>query len=425
MMNATAKCAPISRMIWITLSLMLGVLLAPTSSPAQGNFTIVHTPLDYTPRSEPLTIQATIQPKSDLRYATVYYRRPGNASYGSAFMKEGRGSNFTVEIPANQVTGHGIEYYISIRDKTDAEKLLYGSPTEPVYVSTKNIAVLFTRRDGPNYGEVLDGIKSTAKGRLTEYYMEGDRNQGEAILKQAILGSQKADLIISVGKLAAELCKKEVDDVPVVFTMVSNPFKLGLNNKENMTGVSVGVPVKTQMQTFKSVVPNIKRVGVIYDPDNTGDMIAEATITAPFQLVTAKVDSATEVERALRAFSEGIDAYWLLPDSTVASHLGADVILKYTIENKIPLFVPLTVFVSSGALVSLTPDFTAVGKQTAAMANEIMRGKSPGFLSVRPPEKFKVTLNSKTAKTIGVDQTVALQLFRYAAEKGYQIETVN
>lgn len=415
-------------MIWITLCLVLSlgaVILAPRSANAQGNFTIVHTPLDYTERGQPLVIQATIQPKSELRYATVYYRRPGNASYASAFMKEGSGSSFEVEIPGNQVTGFGLEYYISIRDKTDAEKLLYATPTEPVYVSTKNIAVLFTRRDGPNYNEVLDGIKSSIKGRITEYYMEGDLNQGKAILNQAIKGAQKSDLIIAIGKLAAELCKDEVDDIPVVFTMVSNPFKLGLNNKKNMTGVSVGVPVKTQMQTFKSVVPNIKRVGVIYDPSNTGDMIAEASITAPFQLVTAKVDSSTEIERALRAFSEGIDAYWLLPDSTVASHLGADVILKYTIENKIPLFVPLTVFVKSGALVSLTPDFVAVGKQTSAMANEIMRGKSASFLSVRPPEKFKVTLNSKTAKQIGVDQTVALQLFRFAAEKGYQIETVN
>jgi len=415
------------RRSWLLAGFLACALALLASLPvlAQTSFIISHTASDFTDRGKPLAVRAVIQPKSRLNYAIVYYRRAGNTSFQSAFMAEKGADTYEVEIPSDQVTQHGIEYYISAIDKQGNEQVLHASPGQPQFVSTKIVAVFLSRR-GEKYDEVLTGIKSVLKGRVDVRDMNDSEDQGRVILKELRASPDKPDLIVAVGKGAAVLCKDQVSDIPVVFTMVTNPYKLDLK-RNNMTGVSLDVPVKAQLITFKSVVPNIKRVGVIYDPEKTGDLIGQAQFIAPsqgFQLISAKVAGAEDVERALRAFADGIDAFWLVPDATVVTPLSVKVILEYTLKNRIPLFVFEKTFVDAGALVSLSPDLMDIGRRTADMANRILKGSDPSTFTIINPEQLKVALNSETARAIGVDKTIAQQIILYAAEKHFSIETV-
>ncbi|MEW6776303.1 MAG: ABC transporter substrate-binding protein [Bdellovibrionota bacterium] len=412
------------RFLPLLLVALAAAVFLPPGALAQ-KFTVVHTGASYTPKGKPYLIRATIQPRSNLSYATVFYRRAGNTSYASVFMADKGGDSFEVELPAEAITKNGLEYYISAIDKSGNETLLFASPTEPHFVSTKIVAVMLSRR-GEKYEEVLTGLKTALKARVDNYDMNDSEAQGKAILKQLRQSAEQPDLLVAVGKSAAILSKSDVKEIPVVFTMVSNPYKEELK-RENMTGVSLDVPVKVQLLTFKSVVPGIKRLGVIYNPEKTGDLIGQASFIAPsqgFQLITAKIESPEEVTQKLSAFSEGIDAFWLVPDATVVTPLSVKAILEYTFTNKIPLFVFEKTFVDAGALVSISPDLQDIGRITAEMANKVLRGTDPATLTIINPDKLKVALNNETARSIGVGDTVAKQVILYAAEKGFPIETV-
>ena len=58
--------------------------------------------------------------------------------------------------------------------------------------------------------------------------------------------------------------------------------------------------------------------------------------------------------------------------------------------------------VAAGGLISLGPDLLAVSSQGAGLVDEIIRGARPADLPVEQPTQYVVTINLKTAKTLGL-----------------------
>lgn len=402
---------------------VVAVLQGMVPAHAQNPFTIVHRGVEFAERNKPLAISVTIDPDDQLEYASIFYRRPGNRSYSQLYLQKIKGGNYRAEIDAKSVTAGGIEYYISAVNRKAEEFVLFGSPEKPQYVSTKRVALIMTEKI-ERYDRVVEGIRTHLKADIEPYDMNKDDNQGKTILDRLLKSGDKPDLIVAIGQGASRLCRDNVKDVPVVFSMVTNPQREDLKTK-NMTGISLDVPVKSQLVTFKSVVPKIQKVGVLYDPKNTGDLIEQAKFIAPsqgFEILPVRVDDPNELGNALRKFEGGIDALWLVPDKTVVRGDTLKLILKFTLDRKIPFFVFEKSFVTAGALVGLSPDLTDIGRKVGEMSNRILGGADPGLITIAAPEKLMVTLNNETAKAIGVDKTIALNVMQYAAENSFPIE---
>jgi putative ABC transport system substrate-binding protein len=58
--------------------------------------------------------------------------------------------------------------------------------------------------------------------------------------------------------------------------------------------------------------------------------------------------------------------------------------------------------VDAGGLMSYGPDEVLEFRQAAAFVDKILKGANPAGLPVVPPEQFQLTINSKTARAIGV-----------------------
>ncbi len=408
-------------MLCITALLAFGMTVR--AAHAENPFTIVHRGIDHAERGKPVSISVTIEPDDQLEYASIFYRRPGNRSYSQLYLQKIKGGNYKADIEAKAVTEGGLEYYISAVNKKAEEFVLFASPEKPQYVSTKRVALIMTEKID-KYDKVVDGIRGAIKADVEPYDMNKDDNQGKTIIERLVKGADKPDLIISVGLGASRLCRDNVKDVPVVFSMVTNPQREDLKTK-NMTGISLDVPVKAQLVTFKSVVPKIQKVGVLYDPKNTGDLIEQAKFIAPsqgFEILPVRVDDPNELSNALRKFEGGVDALWLVPDKTVVRGDTLKLILKFTLDRRIPFFVFEKSFVTAGALVGLSPDLSDIGRRVGEISNRILGGADPGLITIASPEKLMVTLNNETAKAIGVDKTIALNVMQYAAENSFPIE---
>jgi putative ABC transport system substrate-binding protein len=80
-------------------------------------------------------------------------------------------------------------------------------------------------------------------------------------------------------------------------------------------------------------------------------------------------------------------------------------------RNNVPAVYNLSDFARDGGLLSYGPDVVDNFRRAASYVDRILRGEKPGDLPVQFPTKFKMVLNLKTAKALGlnVPQSILLR----------------
>jgi putative tryptophan/tyrosine transport system substrate-binding protein len=263
--------------------------------------------------------------------------------------------------------------------------------------------VILKSHDLEPFNQAMAGFVAACPMHITEYDLRGTKKEESSIMQR--LTAAKPRLIVAIGPLAAQVARENLRDVPMIFVMVSNPPKHGLQGA-NLAGVSLDIPVQTQLARYKALVPTLKTLGVIYDPTKTGAMVTEArgTVnTLGFQLLSAPVSTPKEVPAALRSLLGKIDALWMVPDDTVVTPDSFKFLLLTALENNLPFVTVSDIFVEAGALASLSPDYTDVGRQGCQLATDLESGRlRPADAMVVPPAKVNLAINLKTASKIGL-----------------------
>src|SRR3990170_1185821 len=230
------------------------------------------------------------------------------------------------------------------------------------------------------YNEALEGFKSVLQeSAIVEYDMEGDLQQGKKFLARLKSGP-KPDLILAIGIWALQVVVEEIRDIPVVFAMVLNPTTVIGQEARNITGASMNVPIEQQIALLKGVSPQVRRIGVIYDPEKTGFLVRQAERIAHPQgvrLITKAIASSKDAFAALDAMHGEIDALWILPDLTVLAPKVVQYMLLFSFRNRIPLLGLSENQARMGALLGLSFESGRdIGVQAGELANEVLSGKS-------------------------------------------------
>lgn len=271
----------------------------------------------------------------------------------------------------------------------------------PNVSSAAKVAIIKSKDIVP-YSMVSDGFKVAIDASIVEYDIEGDMEKGRDITEK--IKADQPDLILAIGTKAAMVVYQNIKNIPIVFVMVSRPEAYGLIG-ENITGVSLNIPSYDQLKIMKSILPGIKKVGIIYNPKISGKTVAAADEDASrlnLELIHQEIISPKEVPRALRNLKGSIDALWMVMDKTFVDPKALKHIQLFTLRNKIP-FMGLSVrFVQDGALLALSSDYQDMGRQAGQIAKQIILGKSTSDLPISSPEKLTLVLNLKTAKIIDV-----------------------
>jgi len=271
--------------------------------------------------------------------------------------------------------------------------------------SKKTVAILL-EKDIKIYRLAYEGLESALNSyALSKKDMMGDRSRGEKLAHE--MNRKKPDLIVAIGTDAAVIARETIRDIPIVFCLALHPEEKSLVG-ESICGVSLNVPFGDQLAVLKQLALNIKKIGVIYDPDYTEGVVAEATETAARMetiLVARPARNMEEVAEALKDMEESqeIDAFWMIFDPVLVNKLTYKVILLFTLQNKIPLIVPVEPFVEAGALVALSPNYREAGKQAGSMVEKILAdGVSPGQIGIVFPASMDIAVNTGIAKNLGL-----------------------
>lgn len=260
---------------------------------------------------------------------------------------------------------------------------------------TKVIKCVTSSDIGP-YKESILGLKKTLTSQHINFTFK------EYTLDAFTLdNSSGADLILAVGSRALELAAKRSTTCPIVFIMVANPEI----KQENITGVSLNIPVAHIFSTLKRIAPGTKKLGVLYDPDQTGPIVNEGLSKAAsfgLEVVARKLNNLSDEYSAIRSSINGIDAFWMVPDASIYSIETAQDILLVAIRAKIPVIGLSAYYVKAGALFSLSCDHKDIGRQGAEIAIQIFNDVKPSRIKIAHPSKMLLSINVNTARQIGM-----------------------
>lgn len=267
----------------------------------------------------------------------------------------------------------------------------------------------------PNHPAV-EGLKAGLKelgfeeGRDVTFDIRFTEGSLEAMpAAAATLANAGVDLIFTSSE-AATRAAMAATTIPVVFTVVGDPVAAGIVKEiahpgGNVTGVS-GLRtelVPKRLEILKALAPGLRRVWLIYYPENPESPAAvrkaqEAARLLKFDLVAQAVRTPEELARALKTIRPG--------DGFLAQGgPGPDIngqMLETSLSARVPAIFPSAFWVPYGALVSYGSDYYAEGVQAARLVAKILRGVRPQDLPVEGANKIELAVNLKTAKTLGL-----------------------
>jgi putative ABC transport system substrate-binding protein len=221
----------------------------------------------------------------------------------------------------------------------------------------------------------------------------------------------QVDLIYSITTPATQAAQKATasNNIPVVFGVLTDPVGAGVVTSltqpgGNITGVTFGPQEAQRLEWLTKIAPAVKRVYIIYNPNDSSAKLALATATATaarlgLEIISREASNPDEVTAALTNFPENIDALYLLPDSQTEAQL-ADILVVANARH-LPTSVANVGAVENGPLYSYAMKLEPTGQQAARLADQILKGMKPADLPVETTEFF-LAVNLKTAQAIGL-----------------------
>ena len=253
------------------------------------------------------------------------------------------------------------------------------------YVDGENVKITFQNAQGD-----MSNITSIVQG------FEGD----------------KQDVVVGIATPVAQGAMSLTKTTPVVFSAVTDPIGAGILTDMNapdkgMTGTSDAVQIDKIMDLALQITPDVKKVGFIYNPgeDNSVTnlgLLENYVKEKNLELETVSISTSADLQTAATSLFEKVDMIFVSNDNTVAEAMP--ILTAEAIKAKKPIYVGADSMVMDGGLATVGIDYTDLGKETAKMVDEILKGKSVNEIPVKVfKDDLFIYVNTDTAAALGIE----------------------
>lgn len=244
------------------------------------------------------------------------------------------------------------------------------------------------------------GGKSAQPDTVSRLYLS-EKNSRENLQRQ--IEARQPDMILAIGGNALQQALQQ-KEIPVVYLLAPNSSNISREHA-NITGVNMVIPPVKQLSLFSETLPSVKSLGLIYDPRKNRAFVEEAISIAAINgisLVAVEATAAQQVPGLLAGLNGMIDAFWMIPDSTVTTANTIESMLLFSFENQIPLLTFADKYLELGATVSATFDIYDMGAQAGKLGRRIMSSPQTASIAAESPDKVNYRLNNKIAAKMGL-----------------------
>ncbi len=292
------------------------------------------------------------------------------------------------------------------------------------------VVAMISIDDGPHAAALREGIQeglrragyTTGKNiRFQTFEASGDAVRVRPLAEKVV--SERPQVIVAVGQQVAQAVAATTRDVPVVYSAVEDPVGAGLiaaavpagqadagvehkpqtvsGVATNVTGVSDALTLDRQVELIRSLAPQARRVGIVYDPQDAGAAAAVKQLQAilpkaGMTLVEAIASRGVDVGPAARSLIEKVD---VLYSHRINGGFGAQV--RVANDFRIPLVAAHADAVALGAAAAIGISYRELGVQTGSMVVRLLKGETPGQVKPQAASRLVLHINPEAASQQG------------------------
>ncbi|HOI33415.1 MAG TPA: ABC transporter substrate binding protein, partial [Bacteroidales bacterium] len=237
---------------------------------------------------------------------------------------------------------------------------------------------------------VVEAFRESGLVDKTDFVLKKYSAQGEIAQLTSIMDvvvREKPDLVITITTPAMMAAFKRIKEIPVVFTVASDPVKLKLlenNPPSNICGVHDNPPVEEVLQMAMQYDSKLKAVGIIYDAAQTNAVLSVEKLRVAGKKHNIKVEEATasvvsDLPMATQSvIQRGAEAIILSADNLAST--GFSSIHRVASGAGVPIFATEPELVPRGATGAYGDSFYEWGRQSGKIAVKVLAGLSPADL---------------------------------------------
>jgi putative ABC transport system substrate-binding protein len=233
-------------------------------------------------------------------------------------------------------------------------------------------------------------------------------------LAAELVGMNVTVILAAGGPPSVLAAKKATTTVPIVFSAADDPVGLGFVKSlshpgGNVTGMSLfnATLSAKRLALMHELVPSSATIAYLTNPANPGTRIEVESVqeAAKTLSINVKVLNATNEQELDKAFAD-----------LSARHIGAVIvagepffdsrrafIVGLAAKHAIPASYGWRENVALGGVVSYGSSINDSYRGAALYCGRILKGEQPADLPVMQPTKFELTINLKTAKSLGLN----------------------
>jgi putative ABC transport system substrate-binding protein len=301
--------------------------------------------------------------------------------------------------------------------------LLGGAAAWPLGANTQQraapvVGFLSSRSPRESDGVVnafLQGLQETGytKGQNVALMFRWAHGAYERLPELAV---ELVDLRVSVllaagGAPSALAAKAATSNIPVVFSAVHDPDRLGLvasynRPGSNVTGMSIftaGIGAKS-VELLPQIVPATSTFAYLVNPSNPiEERYLTETATAArilgVQLHMLKASTEDELDKAFAALV-ALGAGALVVPGEAFFDSKRDKIVALATKSFVPTIYAFREYVTAGGLMSYGSRITDCYRRAGIYVGRILKGENPADLPVMQPTTFEFVINRKTANAL-------------------------
>jgi putative ABC transport system substrate-binding protein len=219
------------------------------------------------------------------------------------------------------------------------------------------------------------------------------------------------DLIAVIGAVTVRAVRQATSSIPIVFAVVVEPIGDGLaTNLErpggNVTGVTTFDPqqARTQLEFLRAVIPGLERVAILSDlgvSDCMSSSNREAAYGLQLQPQVIRVEAPfPEYEKAFAAMKRECAQALVVLEEPINQACKKQ-IADLATAHQLPTLFPISMH-DAGGLIAYGTGLREATRHMARHADRIMRGTSPGDLSIEAALSHELVVNLQTARRLGI-----------------------
>ena len=259
--------------------------------------------------------------------------------------------------------------------------------------------------------EIVKSFEETISGdypgkvRFEVENAQHDLNIQRAIIQKFI--NQKVDLIVPVATSTTQMAISMVKNQPILGLAAMIPDsdrdKNGLADR--LTGIRDEIDSAAQVAFIHAILPNLKKMTLIYSADDKVIPEAKTTIDAAKQQGITVQPLMIQNLSDLYATSQRIDkdsqAIFILKDNLVVS--GINTLVYNANKRHLPLITSDEGSVAGGAAAALGVREKQIGRDGGELAIKILSGQAVSQLPIQSIKKLVIFINTNAAQQQGLD----------------------